>query len=108
MAHVQIIKRFVIFPNASSLFNSLFILENHYFFEIYFLFQNLFFREKMKLFNILLGVGGLVGAAEQRPEMTKVDYQKVYIENPIDVMPTSREGGWTGVGLKIFRPLNTR
>ena len=61
----------------------------------------------MKLFNILVGVGGLVGAAEQRPEMTKVDYQKVYIENPIDVMPTSREGGWTGFGSEIFRPLNT-
>ena len=56
----------------------------------------------MKLFNILVGVSGLVGAAEQRPEMTKVDYQKVYIENPIDVMPTSREGGWTGVGSEIL------
>lgn len=50
----------------------------------------------MKVLNILVGIGGLVEAAEpQRPEMTKVDYQKVYIENPIDVMPTSREGGWT-------------
>ena len=56
----------------------------------------------MKLLNILVGVSGLVGAAEQRPEMTKVDYQKVYIENPIDVMPTSREGGWTGVGSEIL------
>ena len=62
----------------------------------------------MKLFNVLIGLGGLVGAAEQRPEMTKVDYQKVYIENPIDVMPTSREGGWTGIGSDTFRILDSR
>ena len=63
----------------------------------------------MKLLNILVGVSGLVGAAEQqRPEMTKVDYQKVYIENPIDVMPTSREGGWTGIGSEILFPIDTR
>ena len=61
----------------------------------------------MKLLKILVGLSGLVSAEEQcsteqpRPEMTKVDYQKVYIENPIDVMPTSREGGWTGYGSQI-------
>ena len=57
----------------------------------------------MKLLKILFGISGLVSAeecsAEQpRPEMQKVDWSKVYIDNPIDVMPTSREGGWTGIG----------
>lgn len=51
----------------------------------------------MKILNFFLA--GLAMAEEkkkeERPEMTKVDYKKVYIENPLDVMPTKRENGWT-------------
>ena len=67
----------------------------------------------MKLLKILIGISGLVSAeecsAEQpRPEMQKVDWSKVYIDNPIDVMPTSREGGWTGIGSEIKGYSNPR